>query len=140
MMLHIKDVFELYENPDNQGLSWKGLILKALSYGDIHISVHDGEVWEVSKSRDRKKIMDCVQSVDECTLGFWSTKKAVKHMLDKDSEERHKVTVDDKTYWYLGDAYINLWNDLDETVSNYTANDYMELLITNPNYKEKSYA
>lgn len=140
MMLHIKDVFDLYENPDNQGLSWKGLILKALSYGDIHISVHDGEVWEVSKSRNMKKIMDCVQSVDECTLGFWSTKKSVKNMLDKDSEERHKVTVDDKTYWHLGEAYISLWNELDETVSDYTANDYMELLITNPNYKEKSYA
>jgi len=33
-----------------------------------------------------------------------------------------------------------LWNDLDETVSDYTYNDYMELLNRNPNYKEKSYA
>lgn len=140
MMLTLSEVFKLYENKDNQGLSWKGLVLKALSYKDIYISVNDSMEWVVSKSRNLKDIIEAVESVDESVLCFWSTKKATKNMFDKDSEERHKVTTDGKTYWMLGYADIILWNELDESVSDYTANDYMELLITNPNYREKSYA
>jgi len=140
MKLNLSEVFEIYENADNSGLSWKGLVLKALSYKDIYISVHDSMEWVVSKSRSFKQIREAIESVDGSTLAFWSTKKATKNMLDKDSEERHKVVKGNKTYWLLGSAEIILWNDLDETVSDYTYNDYMELLIRNPNYKEKSYA
>ena len=140
MKLSLSEVFELYENNDNSGLSWKGLVLKALSYKDIYISVHDSMEWVVSKSRNLKEIVEAVESVDGSCLAFWSTKKATKNMFDKDSEERHKMTKDGKTYWHLGYADIILWNDLDETVSDYTYNDYMELLNRNPNYKEKSYA
>ena len=140
MKLSLQEVFDTYENPDNSGLSWKGLVLNALSYKDIYISVNDSMEWVVSKSRSFKQIREAVESVDGSTLAFWSTKKATKNMFDKDSEERHKMTYKGKTYWLLGYADIILWNDLDETVSDYTYNDYMELLNRNPNYKEKSYA
>ena len=140
MKLSLSEVFELYENNENLGLSWKGLVLKALSYKDIHISVHDSMEWVVSKSRNLGEIVEAVESVDGSCLGFWSTKKATKNMFDKVSEERHKVTKKGKTYWLLGYADIILFNDLDESVSDYTYNDYMEMLVSNPNYKEKSYA
>ena len=140
MKLSLSEVFELYENNENSGLSWKGLVLKALSYKDIYISVHDSMEWVVSKSRNLREIVEAVESVDGSTLAFWSTKKATKDMLDKDSEERHNMTYKGMRYWHLGYADIILWNDLDETVSDYTYNDYMELLVSNPNYKEISYA
>ena len=138
--MSINEVLEVYENNDNSGLSWKGLVLKALTYNDIYISVHDSMEWVVSRSRSFKQIREAVESVDGCTLGFWSTKKATKNMFDSTSEERHKVTKKGKTYWHLGYADIILWNDMDESVSDYTYNDYMEMLVANPNYKEKSYA
>jgi hypothetical protein len=140
MKLSLSEVFELYENNDNSGLSWKGLVLKALSYKDIYISVHDSMEWVVSKSRNLREIVEAVESVDGSTLAFWSTKKATRNMFDKDSEERHKMTYKGMRYWLLGYADIILFNDLDESVSDYTYNDYMELLVSNPNYKEKSYA
>ena len=139
MKLSLNEVFELYENNENSGLSWKGVILKALSYKDIYISVHDSMEWVVSKSRNLREIVEAVESVDGSCLAFWSTKKATKNMLDKDSEERHKMEKEGKAYWLLGYADIILWNDLDESVSDYTYNDYMKLLVSNPNYKEKSY-
>jgi len=134
MNYHWKDVLDIYENKDNPYYSWKGLVINALSYPDIYISVNDGEEWQVSKSRSFKQIREAIESVDESSLAFWSTKKATKNMFDKDSEERHSSVRDGKRYWLLGYAYVNLFNSLEETVYDSTYNDYLNLLCSNPNY------
>lgn len=139
--LSLSDVFKYYEDKDNRYLSWVGTVLQALSYPEVHISVNDGiDEWALSKTRNFEDIAECIESVDECELAFWSTKRATKNMFDKDSDERHSVEIDGTRYWLLGHAYINLFNSLAESVYDHTANDYMDLFCTNPNYKEKNYA
>ena len=139
MQLSLSDVFKYYENTDNLYLSWVGTVLQALSYPEIHISVDDGGEWVVSKSRNFDKIAEAIESVDQSTLAFWSTKRATQNMFDKDSPERKCVEVNGKMYWLLGHAYVNLFNSLDESVYDHTANDYLDLFCINPSYKEKNY-
>jgi len=137
MQLNWTDVLELYEEKDCFFLSWKGMVIKALSYKDVYISVHDGEEWVVSKSRSLKDIREAVESVDDCRLIFWSTKRATKDMLDPNSEERHSVERKGKRYWHLGEAYVVLWNSLYDSVSDTTLNQYMDLFCNNPYYVDK---
>lgn len=137
MKLSTSDVLELYEEKDAHYLSWKGMVVKALSYKDVHISVHDGEEYVISKSRSLKDIRDAVESVDDCRLVFWSTKKATEDMFDPTSDERHSVKNKSKRYWHLGEAYVVLWNDLYDSVSDTTSNQYMDLFCNNPYYVDK---
>lgn len=137
MQLNWTDVLELYEDKDAHYLSWKGMVIKALSYKDVYISVNDSMEWVVSKSRSLKDIREAVESVDDCTLAFWSTKRATKDMLDPTSEDRHSVEKKGKRYWFLGEAYVVLWNDLYDSVSDTTSNQYMDLFCDNPYYVDK---
>jgi hypothetical protein len=69
------------------------------------VSVFDGEVWEVKRSNAYKKIIDCIESVEEAQLRI------------RDSEGNVIA-------WALVSAY---GLDDDETVIDHTDNEFMQL-------------
>lgn len=133
MDLKLEEVMEVYEGREHPFYSWKGMVLNALARG-FYLSVHDGEEWVVSKSQSFYAISEAVNSVDDCTIGFWSDKKAFQSMFDETSKERHSMEQDGKRYWHLGEAYVDLWNELYESVSDTSENEYMSLICDNVNY------
>ena len=127
------EVLDIYEGDDNPFYSWKGMIINALAKG-YFVSVFDGEEWQVSKSRSFKQIADAILSVDESRVAFWSEWKSFRKLNDESSGERHSVERNGKSYWHLGEAVITLWNDLHDSVSDTTDNEYMDIICENVNY------
>jgi hypothetical protein len=123
----------IYEGKEHPYYSWKGMVINAIARG-YYLSVNDGEEWQVSKSQSFYDISEAVNSVDECRIAFWSDKKAFTKMDDETSEERHSVEKDGKRFWLLGGAHVVLWNELHESVSDTTSNEYMSLICDNVNY------
>ena len=103
----LKEVLALYEDNNESGYyyGYKGIVLNAIDKG-YSISVNNGEEWSTDKSTDYIEVIKDIETVDDCDLNFF-----------------------DKSDKYVGWAKIILYNDYNESVSDYTANDEMESLI-----------
>ena len=102
----LKEVLALYEDNNESGYyyGYKGIVLNAIEKG-YSISVNNGEEWSTDKSTDYMEVIKDIETVDDCDLNFF-----------------------DKSDKYVGWAKIILYNDYNESVSDYTANDEMESL------------
>lgn len=93
--------------------AYQHLIKYSLQLGNT-VSVFDGELWEVKRSRDYKSIIDCIESVEEAQLNIRNSEGC-------------------PIAWALVSAY---GLDDDETVIDFNCNDYMKnwetLYETNP--------
>lgn len=104
----LKEVLALYEdnNESSYYYGYKGLVLNAIDKG-YSVSVNNGEEWSTDKSRDYKEVIKDIETVDECDL----------HFFDKSGER-------------IGWAMVILYNDYNESISDFTANDKMESLMS----------
>ena len=129
-MLSTEEVLELYEGDSNPFLSWVGTVLVALDKG-YSVSVNDGEEWVVNRSRNFQEIKWAVDSVDECTLGIW-----VRGELD----HRPVANVDGQSWSNVGYCYVHHYDGLEGSVYDSTANEWIDDICKNPNYKVRDYA
>lgn len=94
--------------------AYKHLIKHALSMG-YTVSVYDGEIWEIKRSVSYKKIVDCVESVEEAALRIRDKEGAI--VTSSITVSAFGLADDETVVDYVVTPFMNVW----ESIYNATA-------------------